>query len=448
MTRSNGDPTAIAQASVALPRTDPLRWLKAQANQARMYWKGRREDCRIAGFGEADAAFARAPASLAHLTRQLRPMLSRCADSIRYYGGMRFEQETLRDTKWERFGAYWFMLPRFELRTSADSTTLYCNLIPARDCARKDKILAMIAALAPPAEGASGTLPTSVRRWNTPSEAEWHAMIEWTLEALEDHALNKVVLAREASFSFAEPLHPLVLLEQLAAGTPYCFHYLFQPRHGPAFVGASPERLFSRQHRAIESEAVAGTRPLGTSKTDDARLLDELLHSEKERREHEYVRISLREELEPLSESFQLDPEPSEMKLSHGRHLVSRIHAALRPGITSLDVLGALHPTPAVGGYPTKLALQAISDLETFDRGWYAGPVGWIGPDQADFAVAIRSGLVAGRQLSLYSGAGIVAGSTPWSEWEEIEHKIQGFTSVLGLPSSGVQAALMRHVHA
>ncbi len=430
---TNGDPNAIARASVTLPRTDPLRWLKAQVPQARMFWADRANQDSIAGLGEADVAYGPPQASLRHLAQQLGPMLSGCADGIRYYGGIRFDQAIPGEDKWSRFGTYRFVLPRFELRADTRGATLHCNLIPARDRERQNEILTMIEVLAEPEGGPPGPLPAPIGRSNRPGRTDWHAMVGWALDAFKGGELDKVVLAREASFSFAQALEPLDLLEQLAAGTPSCFHYLFQPLSGPAFVGASPERLFRRRGRGIESEAVAGTRPRGTSATDDARLLDELLHSDKERREHEYVRISLREELQPLAEYFQLDEQPSEMKLANGRHLVSRVRATLRAGITSLDVLEALHPTPAVGGYPTRPALLAIKQHEPFDRGWYAGPVGYIGPNEADFAVGIRSGLIHGRQLSLYSGAGIVLGSTPWAEWEEIEHKIQGFTNVLGI---------------
>jgi menaquinone-specific isochorismate synthase len=100
--------------------------------------------------------------------------------------------------------------------------------------------------------------------------------------------------------------------------------------------------------------------------------------------------------------------------------------------VTDAEVLRALHPTPAVGGYPGVEALEEIRALEPFDRGWYAGPVGWIGADAAEFAVGIRSGLVRGNTLALFSGAGIVAGSAPEGEWAEIEQKIGDFTRMFG----------------
>ncbi|HEX2181466.1 MAG TPA: chorismate-binding protein, partial [Rubrobacteraceae bacterium] len=184
--------------------------------------------------------------------------------------------------------------------------------------------------------------------------------------------------------------------------------------------------------RLIESEAVAGTRPRGASEADDAELRDDLLRSEKDKAEHEYVRVGIREALGPLCDELEVEDDVSEMKTKSRRHLVSRVHGVLREGVEDAEVLRALHPTPAVGGYPGEGALQEIRTAEPFDRGWYAGPVGWIGADAAEFAVGIRSGLVRGDSLALFSGAGIVEGSEPEAEWAEIEQKIGDFTGMFG----------------
>jgi menaquinone-specific isochorismate synthase len=121
------------------------------------------------------------------------------------------------------------------------------------------------------------------------------------------------------------------------------------------------------------------------------------------------------------------------MKLARGRHLRSKVRGTLEDGVTDAALLDAMHPTPAVGGHPRSEALEQIRTLEPFDRGWYAGPVGWIGQEASEFAVGIRSGLVRGRTLALFSGAGIVAGSVPEEEWAEIEQKIGDFTGIFGL---------------
>ena len=121
------------------------------------------------------------------------------------------------------------------------------------------------------------------------------------------------------------------------------------------------------------------------------------------------------------------------MRLAQGRHLYSRLSGRLEEGVTDLNLLEKMHPTPAVGGVPTEVALHAIDSLEDFDRGWYAGPIGWIGRDSAEFAVALRCGVLHHHTLTLFSGAGLVKGSEPGSEWLEIEQKITDFTKILGL---------------
>jgi menaquinone-specific isochorismate synthase len=157
------------------------------------------------------------------------------------------------------------------------------------------------------------------------------------------------------------------------------------------------------------------------------------MHSEKDLSEHAFVRIGIEETLGPLCEEIEVEGAVSEMKLARGRHLRSRVSGTLREGVTDAALLDALHPTPAVGGHPRAKALGEIWALERFDRGLYAGPIGWIGADASEFAVGIRSGLVRGRTLALFSGAGIVASSVPDEEWAEIEQKIGDFTRMFGL---------------
>ena len=178
---------------------------------------------------------------------------------------------------------------------------------------------------------------------------------------------------------------------------------------------------------------MAGTRSRGDSARADAVLRDELLGSEKDRREHAFVEQAIRDRLAALCTSVRQNETTSELRLARGRHLRSQLEGRLRDRVTTIDVLCALHPTPAVGGVPTDHACRAIREQEPFVRGWYAGPVGWIGAEAAEFAVAIRSGLVRGNQLALYSGAGLVEGSVPEQEWNEIEQKISDFAAVLDL---------------
>ena len=420
----------LTRVSVDAGPADALAWLREQRSYPRFYWSGRDGGAENAASGAADLQTGDGPEDVGVLGKRL------CAaddPQVRYYGGGRFDPARGADEGWEPFGAYRFVLPRFELRVEASGTTLSCNLVLPRDRGRGEEILAQIEGMRVPSGGDDDALPEPLYREDAPGRRGWDENIGRALSAFSEGRLGKVVLARRATLGFAEDLDGISLLRELRDATPGCFHFYVEPVAGTAFVGASPERLYRREGRLLASEAVAGTRPRGASTDDDDNLRDELLGSEKDRAEHGFVRVGIGEALGPLSEELEIERDVSEMKTASRRHLVSRVRARLREGVTDAEVLGALHPTPAVGGYPGGGALEDIRALEPFDRGWWAGPVGWVGADEAEFTVGIRSGLVRGRRLALFSGAGIVAGSRPEEEWAEIEQKIEDFTGAFGL---------------
>lgn len=426
----------VLRLEVPVGRLEPLAWLRAQGAGRRFYWSGREDGLEVATTGVADLQESDAPEGPAALQKRISPLLSSGGRRLRYYGGLRFDPERESAGEWAGFGAYRFVLPRFEVRRSRSRgvSTLACNLVLPRDAEQHGEILEDLEGLSFPAGGCHDAgLTAPISRTDSPNRAGWRENIERALEAFSEGRMDKVVLARRAEFGFGEDVDAALLAASLKAATPGCFHFYAESEEGAAFLGASPERLFRREGRRVLSEAVAGTRPRGASEADDDELRDELLRSAKDQAEHSYVRISIKETLGALCEELEVEQKASDMKLARGRHLVSRIRGTLREGVTDAEVLAALHPTPAVGGYPKREALEEIRSLEPFDRGWYAGPVGWIGSDGAEFAVGIRSGLVRGRTLALFSGAGIVPGSTPDGEWAEIEQKIGDFTRVFGL---------------
>jgi menaquinone-specific isochorismate synthase len=118
------------------------------------------------------------------------------------------------------------------------------------------------------------------------------------------------------------------------------------------------------------------------------------------------------------------------LKLAFVQHLHREYQGSLKPEVSDREILETLHPTPAVAGYPRLNSIKYIYELEGFDRGWYAGPIGWIGKETSQFAVAIRSALLKGKHLTVFAGAGIVAGSDSEKEWQEIENKILNFTKI------------------
>ncbi len=425
--------TRVARIELPVGPLDPMFWLRNQRLGSKSYWSGREDGIETAAVGVADLHEGNLAEDAADLRKRLAPLLSSGDPRLRYYGGLRFDPKREADAGWRAFGSFRFSLPRFELISRRGEATLACNLVLPQDADRREEILQKIEELSFEKESIEDELPALTSRTDVPNFAGWRQSIDHSLKAFDKENLDKVVLARRTTLGFADELDPALLARKLKNATPDCFHFYFEPEEGTAFIGASPERLFRRERNVVLSEAVAGTRPRGTSELDDQDLREELLNSEKDRSEHEYVRVSIREALAPLCDELEVEERASEMKLTQRRHMVSGVRGTLREGVSDAEVLDALHPTPAVGGYPRDEALEEIRDLEAFDRGWYAGPVGWIGADSAEFAVGIRSGLVSGREISLFSGAGIVEGSTAEGEWAEIEQKIGDFIRILGL---------------
>ena len=423
----------VARIELPVGWLDPMPWLREQRPGSKSYWSGRGDGIEVAAVGAADLHEGGAAEAPQDLRKRLAPLLSSGDPRLRYYGGLRFDAGKETDPRWKAFGTYRFVLPRFELISRRGEATLACNLVLPRDADRREEILEEIEELSFTPELFDDDLPEIISRTDAPDFTGWRRNVDQALASFDRGHLEKAVLARRATLEFEKEPDPALIARKLKDSTPDCFHFYFEPENGAAFIGASPERLFRREGDVILSEAVAGTRPRGTSEIDDQDLREELLSSEKDRSEHEYVRVSIREALAPLCEDLEVEEQASEMKLTRRRHMVSGIRGTLQGGISDAEILDALHPTPAVGGYPREDAVEEIRTLEPFDRGWYAGPVGWIGTDSAEFAVGIRSGLVSGRELSLFSGAGIVAGSTAEGEWAEIEQKIGDFTRMFGL---------------
>ena len=423
----------VERAEVEVEPCDLLAWLEVQPHADKLYWHGRNEEAATGAVGSADVVSGEVEPTLSLLEERARQL----PEAGRYFGGLRFETGRPSAPEWQPFGAARFVLPRIEYAVRGERATLSVNLVLPRDAQHPEAVFEALDRVRWPAATPPGDLPLPVGRADVPQREGWQQGIKRALRAFRTTSLEKVVLARRARYVFDEPLDPFGLTQSLEWATPSCFHFLVQPELGVTFLGASPERLFRREGRTLLSEAVAGTRPRGASSAADARLREELQMSDKDQREHGYVREQIRASLAPFCESLDVDAEASDMRLARGRHLYSGITASLKPDVRTLDLLRALHPTPAVGGTPTPEALAMIADVEPFDRGWYAGPIGWVGRGAAEFAVGIRSGLVQlgdeSATLSLYSGAGIVRGSSPEAEWDEIEHKISDFARVLAL---------------
>ena len=421
-TRKNG------RAEVAVPGLDVLQWLVAQPPQSRGYWSDRDTAFELAGVGRADVITGEDRAGYEALLTTLHDRLDQGSGSLRYFGGLRFVASDEEAEEWAAFKQYRFILPRFEVVRREGETVFACNTRAGDDLAAVGMELEKVVFNH---EKLVASLPAPTARMDSPTAEAWTDAVNALLGSLANTALEKAVLARCVRFDMEAPVNAAVLLHALKLATHDRFCFCFQPDADHAFVGVSPERLYRREGRALRTEAIAGTRPRGEDEVEDRKLATELMETEKERREHRYVVEGIRETLTPLCEELKTDSAPGILQLNRGQHLISRFEGELLEGVTDGQVLSALHPTPAVGGTPTMQALEKIGQLETFDRGWYAGPVGWLSDDAAQFAVGIRAALVDRSVLRVYSGAGIVAGSEAGAEWAELENKISDYLQVL-----------------
>ncbi len=416
---------------------DPLLWIARQEGATRLYWSGRDGSEETGGLGCALRVDAPEGCVSPELLRLTRPWGQPCDQKVRWFGGLSFRIREESAPHWKAFGNGFFILPRYEIRRSRRGSSLHATFVRPADRAldtEREAFLAGLTALRFPEDPPAARAPSVTQRRDQPDREAWRAEIETCLARMRAGEYQKVVLARQTSFRSDGEIEPFLLLRRLRDINPEGFHFAIQPAPGTAFIGASPERLYRRSGDLIRSEAVAGTRRRGESMAEDRAMGDALLESEKDVREHRFVADNIREHFHRLAATFDMDPNLSLLKLSRLQHLYRGFRGRLAPGVTDAEIVRSLHPTPAVAGHPTLRAVEEIAAMEAFDRGWYAGPVGWIGPGGAEFAVAIRSALIHRDRLILYAGAGIVEGSRPLAEWEELENKIAGFVRILGLP--------------
>lgn len=244
--------------------------------------------------------------------------------------------------------------------------------------------------------------------------------------------LRKVVLARTIEVEAGRRLDPRLLAHRLRAVNPDAYTFAFPTDRGP-LVGASPELLVSRIGREVRSNPLAGSAPRSGDPEEDRANAEGLAASTKNREEHALVVDAIAETLRPFCEALTWGPEPVLLETPNVWHLSTRFRGVVRdPAPTVMDLVAALHPTPAVGGTPADAALSAIAELEPFGRGFYAGPVGWVDADgDGEWAIALRCALLEGGGAILYAGAGIVADSEPAAEVDETARKFRAFLDAL-----------------
>lgn len=430
---SDSSGAGIRRLEIPFPKTDLLTWLDNQPQPRKLYWADRTRKQKAAGVGVAFEMNERIADSIIPFFDRINSSLQGSHPGIRYFGGIRFDPSLPASEKWEIFNALRFWVPRFELSEENGQTVFAINfMVPQNGQMENEKAL-LDKEIDQIRFGDTREVPGNIRvieKFDIPVFRNWEENVHASLEMFRRDELQKIVLARESCLTLSRRLSPVSLMKKIAAQNGGAYNFLFQFADEIAFLGITPEQLYRREGSNIFSEAVAGTRRRGKNEREDIRFGRELLNSEKDVREHRWVSEMVKETLQELCGKTDAVSAEQLLKLSNVQHLRTLFRGELKENVAEGKILQTFHPTPAVCGSPRNRALKKISELERFDRGWYAGPVGWVGRNASEFAVAIRSALISGNKLSVYAGAGIVTGSEPEAEWQELEDKILNFTNL------------------
>ncbi len=436
----------LVAAGVAVAAVDPIALFAAaaEAELEAALWLRPSEGLALVGVGRAWAAEAGGPTRFHDAETAWRALVADAAiegaAAPTLIGALGFSGRTAPDDDpWAPFGPSSLVLPRLLLATRGGASTLTAAAVGAPDPravdARWEQLTERARALTPPAGGMVARpvfAPLRTER-SQPDEANWHRTVATMAGAVGRGRLDKVVLARRVGLRSPVELDVPNALRRLAASAPESTIYAFR-RGGRTFLGATPERLVRVEGRRFRTAAIAGTIGRGADAAEDAQLARDLLASEKDREEHAIVVQFIRGLLAPVVEQLTVAASPSVMTLRFVQHLATEIEGTL-PDHAGLLALGErLHPTPAVGGEPREAALTMIDEHEGFERGWYAGPVGWLdGAGDGELCVALRCGIVDRTRATLFAGCGIVADSDPAREWEESRIKLRAVVSALGM---------------
>ena len=343
-------------------------------------------------------------------------------------GGFAFDGQGASAGHWSSFPPALLTLPELSLRRSDGETLLTLCVLAGpgvEPVTLAERLRARLASLRPDALPLVDPHPTAgarIRSAGAPGEFE--AAVVRAVERIRDGVAEKVVLAREVTVEASAAYDVGALYGALRELFPSCFCFCCGSPEA-AFLGASPELLVRRSGASAATVALAGSTRRSADPAVDDHLGEQLLRSAKNRAEHAIVVRRIERSLRRQAVWVEAAREPGLVRVANIQHLATPIHAQLADPLSVVELAGLLHPTPAVGGEPRKAALAAIAELEDLDRGWYAGPVGWMdAAEDGEFCVALRSALVRDRTAHLFAGAGIVADSEPAAELAETELKL------------------------
>jgi isochorismate synthase len=431
-------PSPFVALTWRVPKVQSERLLAAEPQGDAVLWAppGENEAC---GLGAAFTLSARGPDRFAAIQSQARevwPLLDtlgadELAPAPRFFGGFAFQPGQAESALWREFGEARFVLPKLTYLKNQDGAwlRLIVRSSVVLDTEFRDQLEAPLRralhALFSP--GAPFEPARELARQERSPEA-WASLVAAIQAEIAKGRAQKIVLARRLSLSLDRALSAASVQARLREDAPESTRFAFRVG-ASTFLGATPEQLIRKRGLEIGTEAVAGS-----ISADDTTAAKHLLESDKDIREHEFVVSEILRLLKPLTNELSAAPRREVHRLRTVLHLRTPIQGKLREASHVLELVGRLHPTPAVGGVPTGAAIDFIVQNEPDERGWYTGPVGWFDA-QGDgrFVVALRSGVISGTRAELYAGAGVVQDSNAPSEFAETRWKLAALLGALGV---------------
>ena len=421
----------LLHATEPVAHLDAFQWLHHNPLGERCLWRGRDGQTLWAGVGAAVVLTASADSDYDDLFKRMHHVLEHHDKA--FLGGIAFNHRP-GDSEWQDFPAARFILPAVALHQLGDHCELQINLYASSHEAfvrQRQQLLQTLESLKLAWPESVGPAPSDpVQRQDHMVYSACRRRVHDVLHQIDQGELEKAVLARRVDVLLDHVVPAFPVLRRWQKNNLGCFAFAFEIGSS-LFMGCTPERLFRREGHRIATEALAGTVARDSDPETDAGLARALLNDPKLSLEHQLVAGFIQAQLQPFTEQLYSPDLPGVIKLDRIQHRYLPISGQLRPGVSDAQLLDCLHPTPAVCGVPRIAAQELIQRLESTQRGWYSGAVGLVSPQTVEFAVAIRAALVRGNQVSCFSGVGIVAGSEPEAEWQELEAKISSFLDAL-----------------
>jgi len=351
-------------------------------------------------------------------------------------GGFAFAPQGARAPQWEGFPSASLHVPELALARRGDDVRLTLAALATPDDTVEGLLARIEARLAELRADVPLPLldPAPTGRYRVVSAMppeHYEGAVARAVERIRAGELEKVVLAREVQVHAPRDHDPGAVLGALRAGFPECYVYAVG-RGRATFLGATPELLVRRDGERASTVALAGSTRRSADPAVDDHLGEALLRSDKDREEQAIVTRRVAQALRPHSVWVTHAPEPVLVRIANIQHLATPIRAQLSQPVGAMALASVLHPTPAVGGEPFAVAEPLIPQLEGFDRGWYAGPVGWTDANgDGELCVALRCALLRGPVAHCFAGVGVVRDSVPAAELAETEVKLQALLPVL-----------------